>query len=103
VGVAGVEVDHVHGRGGLDEPALAVVEHPVLTRDRHHAGIVITLLSFGFKHGLPVDADLVFDVRCLPNPFFVPALRKPVSYVMPSPRMPSVPCLSLPTNSYVKH
>jgi UPF0042 nucleotide-binding protein len=47
-----------------------------LSRDRRHAGIVITLLSFGFKHGLPVDADLVFDVRCLPNPFFVPALRK---------------------------
>ena len=33
------------------------------------------MLSFGFKHGMPVDADLVFDVRCLPNPHFVPALR----------------------------
>ncbi len=38
-------------------------------------GLVMTLLSFGFKHGLPVDADLVFDVRCLPNPHFVPALK----------------------------
>ncbi|HVB38408.1 MAG TPA: RNase adapter RapZ [Vicinamibacterales bacterium] len=38
-------------------------------------GLVMTLLSFGFKHGLPVDADLVFDVRCLPNPHFVPSLR----------------------------
>jgi RNase adapter protein RapZ len=37
---------------------------------------VITLLSFGYKHGVPVDADLVFDVRCLPNPHFVPALRR---------------------------
>jgi UPF0042 nucleotide-binding protein len=37
---------------------------------------VITLLSFGFKHGVPVDADLVFDVRCLPNPYFVPTLRR---------------------------
>jgi len=35
----------------------------------------VTLLSFGYKHGLPVDADLAFDVRCLPNPHFVPALR----------------------------
>ncbi len=37
----------------------------------------ITLLfeSFGFKHGLPLDADYVFDVRCLPNPFYEPALR----------------------------
>jgi UPF0042 nucleotide-binding protein len=31
--------------------------------------------SFGFKHGIPVDADFVFDVRCLPNPFYDPALR----------------------------
>ena len=37
---------------------------------------MITLLSFGYKHGVPVDADLVFDVRCLPNPHFVPALRR---------------------------
>ena len=37
---------------------------------------MVTLLSFGFKHGLPLDADLVFDVRCLPNPHFVPALRR---------------------------
>ena len=34
------------------------------------------MLSFGFKHGVPVDADLVFDVRCLPNPHFVPTLRR---------------------------
>ncbi|MEW5982460.1 MAG: RNase adapter RapZ [Acidobacteriota bacterium] len=35
----------------------------------------ITLVSFGFKHGLPPEADLVFDVRFLPNPHFVPRLR----------------------------
>ena len=46
-----------------------------LTRGRSRSGLVITLLSFGFKHGVPVDADLMFDVRCLPNPHFVPALR----------------------------
>jgi UPF0042 nucleotide-binding protein len=40
------------------------------------APLVITLLSFGYKHGLPVEADLVFDVRCLPNPYFVPGLRQ---------------------------
>ena len=37
---------------------------------------VVTLLSFGFKHGVPTDADLVFDVRFLPNPHFVGGLRK---------------------------
>ncbi len=35
----------------------------------------IKVLSFGFKHGIPTDADLVFDVRCLPNPFYVPDLK----------------------------
>ncbi len=34
-----------------------------------------TIVSFGFKYGLPVDADLVVDVRFLPNPFWIPALR----------------------------
>lgn len=47
-----------------------------LTRDPARARLVITVLSFGYKHGVPVDADLVFDVRCLPNPHFVPALRR---------------------------
>jgi UPF0042 nucleotide-binding protein len=46
-----------------------------LSRDRRHRGLVITVLSFGYKHGVPLDADLVFDVRCLPNPHFVAALR----------------------------
>lgn len=38
--------------------------------------LVVTLLSFGFKHGLPPDADLVFDVRFLPNPHFIGTLRR---------------------------
>lgn len=37
--------------------------------------ITITVLSFGFKEGIPIDADLVFDVRFLPNPFYIEALR----------------------------
>jgi RNase adapter protein RapZ len=47
-----------------------------LSRDRSKAPLVVTLLSFGYKHGVPVDADLAFDMRCLPNPHFVPALRR---------------------------
>ena len=37
--------------------------------------IDVTVMSFGFKHGIPLDADLVFDVRFLPNPFYVEELR----------------------------
>lgn len=36
--------------------------------------LTLTLLSFGYKYGLPVEADLVLDVRFLPNPYFVPEL-----------------------------
>jgi UPF0042 nucleotide-binding protein len=39
------------------------------------AGVHVTLLSFGFKYGLPTDVDLVADARFLPNPFWVPELR----------------------------
>ena len=38
-------------------------------------GLTLQFESFGFKHGIPLDADLVFDVRCLPNPFYDPQLR----------------------------
>jgi UPF0042 nucleotide-binding protein len=38
-------------------------------------GLTLLFESFGFKHGLPLDADLVFDVRCLPNPHYDPHLR----------------------------
>jgi UPF0042 nucleotide-binding protein len=47
-----------------------------MSRDgRPKAEMIVNLVSFGFKHGVPEDADLVFDVRCLPNPHFVDALR----------------------------
>ena len=37
--------------------------------------MLVTVMSFGFKYGLPAEADLVFDVRCLPNPFYVDELK----------------------------
>jgi len=47
-----------------------------MSRDgRKRADMVVNLVSFGYKNGVPVDADLVFDVRCLPNPHFVDSLR----------------------------
>jgi UPF0042 nucleotide-binding protein len=46
------------------------------TTVHRHRGPLVTFLSFGYKHGLPLDADLVFDVRFLPNPHFVAKLRK---------------------------
>ena len=39
------------------------------------AGMVLNVVSFGFKYGLPKEADIVLDVRCLPNPFYIPELK----------------------------
>ncbi|MDP1674481.1 MAG: RNase adapter RapZ [Burkholderiales bacterium] len=39
------------------------------------SGLTLLFESFGFKHGIPLDADFVFDVRCLPNPYYDPVLR----------------------------
>ena len=44
-----------------------------ITLDR--ARLTLLFESFGFKHGIPLDADFVFDVRCLPNPYYDPQLR----------------------------
>ena len=38
-------------------------------------GLAVNILSFGFKHGIPIEADLVFDVRFMPNPYYVPELK----------------------------
>ncbi len=44
-------------------------------REAADRGILVSCVSFGYKHGVPVDADLIFDVRFLPNPHFVPEFR----------------------------
>ncbi len=72
--------------------------HQLASRVTHAYGGVgedqlrVTLMSFGFKNGVPVDADMIFDVRFLPNPHWIPELRpqtglsKPVSdYVLSQP------------------
>lgn len=46
-----------------------------IARGAAHSNMVVRVVSFGFKYGLPVDADVVFDLRFLPNPHFVPELR----------------------------
>ena len=47
----------------------------IFVRQEHFSSLYVTVLSFGFKYGLPADADLVFDVRFLPNPYYVDEMR----------------------------
>lgn len=47
----------------------------IFVNDEEFRSMMISVLSFGFKYGIPADADLVFDVRFLPNPYYVDELR----------------------------
>lgn len=47
----------------------------IFVQNKSYHNMFITVLSFGFKYGIPADADLVYDVRFLPNPFYVEELR----------------------------
>jgi UPF0042 nucleotide-binding protein len=64
----------------IDTSRMNVHELRQLIQDRfggrRRKTMLISVLSFGFKHGVPHDADLVFDVRFLPNPNFVTGLRE---------------------------
>jgi len=64
----------------------------VFQLNKEYKNIFITILSFGFKNGIPSDADLIFDVRFMPNPFYDPVLKHKTgndqevrTYVMDSP------------------
>ena len=47
----------------------------IFVSNEDYRSLFVTVLSFGFKYGIPVDADLVFDVRFLPNPYYVDELK----------------------------
>ena len=47
----------------------------IFVQNREYHNLIVTILSFGFKNGIPADADLVFDVRFLPNPFYIDGLK----------------------------
>lgn len=47
----------------------------IFVENQEYNSLMITVMSFGFKHGIPADADLVFDVRFLPNPYYIEELK----------------------------
>lgn len=66
-------IGHHIDTSDLKTNALSIWIKQFIKLDR--ARLSLSFVSFGFKHGLPLDADFVFDVRCLPNPFYNPELR----------------------------
>ena len=64
-----IDTTHMSPKECKERVATLFLENPL--RKMH-----IHCMSFGFKHGAPADADLMFDVRCLPNPFYIEELRE---------------------------
>ena len=48
----------------------------IFVENKDYKNLFVTILSFGFKYGIPLDSDLVFDVRFMPNPYYIPELKK---------------------------
>ena len=76
-------LEHIRGRANqiIDTSDLSTAQlrekiAHLFAGDREQERMTITVVSFGFKYGIPLDADMVFDVRFLPNPFYVESLRR---------------------------
>ena len=83
------QADHVIDTTSLLTRELKEELDRIFVQNEDGHKLIVTVLSFGFKNGIPADADLVFDVRFLPNPFYIDELKhqtgndKPVQeYVM---------------------
>ncbi|WP_026505068.1 RNase adapter RapZ [Butyrivibrio sp. NC3005] len=69
------KADYVIDTSRLLTRELRIELNKIFVENASYNNLIVTILSFGFKYGIPQDADLVFDVRFLPNPFYVEKLR----------------------------
>lgn len=85
------KADYIMDTSQLLTRELRIALDEIFVKEKEYKNLFVSVVSFGFKYGIPTDADLVFDVRFLPNPYYVEGLRplsgndKPVyDYVMSS-------------------
>lgn len=69
------KADYIIDTSSLLSRQLKETINSIFIEDRDFTSLVVNIISFGFKYGIPQDADLVFDVRFIPNPFYIPELR----------------------------
>ncbi|MCI8326738.1 MAG: RNase adapter RapZ [Lachnospiraceae bacterium] len=69
------QADYIIDTSRLLSRELKVELEKIFIEEQEYKSMYITVLSFGFKYGIPTDSDLVFDVRFLPNPYYVEDLR----------------------------
>ncbi len=67
--------DYIIDTTGLLTKDLKTELDRIFVRDEDYNNLMVNIMSFGFKHGIPSDVDLVFDVRFLPNPYYVDELK----------------------------
>jgi UPF0042 nucleotide-binding protein len=69
------KADYIIDTSRLLTRELKVELEKIFIKDEDYKSLFVTILSFGFKYGIPADADIVMDVRFLPNPYYVEGLR----------------------------
>jgi UPF0042 nucleotide-binding protein len=67
--------DYVINTSGMTLGMLQSEIYRIFVGESSNRPLAVNVMSFGFKYGIPIEADLVFDVRFLPNPFYVSELR----------------------------
>lgn len=70
------KADYVIDTSKLLTRELKVELDRIFVQNKSYNSLIVHVMSFGFKYGIPADADLVFDVRFLPNPFYIDGLKK---------------------------
>ncbi len=70
------EADYVIDTSRLLTRELKEELENIFVKNENYNSLMVNIVSFGFKHGLPADVDLVFDVRFLPNPFYIDELKE---------------------------
>lgn len=70
------KANHIIDTSNLTPRELKEQLHHLFVEGKSFESIIITVTSFGFKYGIPSDVDLVFDVRFIPNPYYVESMRK---------------------------
>lgn len=67
--------DYIIDTGNLLVKELRTELEKIFVDNKEYKNIIINILSFGFKYGVPIDVDLIFDVRFMPNPYYVEELK----------------------------
>ena len=68
--------DYVIDTSNLTPKQLKEAITGIIVDSKEFGGLIINIISFGFKYGIPIECDLVFDVRFIPNPYYIESMKK---------------------------